>query len=119
MPVSCTTPLTLGGLCVEVEASRSVAVRSLQVQFGDGYKARRPDGINTLMETWSVSTPMRAVEEVQALENEIIALGANSFGWTPPFETVEKQWVLEPYQWEWSFNADLASISFVLSRFYR
>ena len=119
MPVPCTTPLTLGGLCVEVEASRSVAVRSLQAQFGDGYKARRPDGINTLMETWSVRTPMQPVAEVQALEAEIIALGANSFGWTPPFETVEKQWVLEPYQWLWDYNADLASLTFTLERFYR
>ena len=118
MPVSC-SQMTLGTLCVEVEASRVVAVRTLQAQFGDGYKARRPDGINTLMETWGVRTPMRPIDEVQALEAEIIALGANSFGWTPPFATVEKQWVLEPYQWEWSFNADLASISFVLSRFYR
>ena len=88
--------MTLGTLCVEVEASRVVAVRTLQAQFGDGYKARRPDGINTLMETWSIRTPMQPVAEVQALEAEIIALGANSFGWTPPFETVEKQWVLEP-----------------------
>ena len=119
MPVSCRTPLTLGGLCVEVEASRSVAVRTLQGQFGDGYKARRPDGINTLMETWTVRTPLRPIDEVQDLEDEIIALGPNSFGWTPPHETVEKQWVLEPYQWEWNFNADLASLSFTLSRFYR
>ena len=117
MPVSC-SQMTLGTLCVEVEASRVVAVRTLQAQFGDGYKARRPDGINTLMETWGVRTPMRPIDEVQALEAEIIALGASSFAWTPPHETVSKQWVLDPYQWEWSFNADLASLSFTLSRFY-
>ena len=110
--------MTLGSLCVEVEASRVVTVRTLQAQFGDGYKARRPDGVNTLMETWSVRTPMRPIDEVQDLEAEIIALGPSSFPWTPPHETVAKQWVLEPYQWEWSFNADLASLSFVLSRFY-
>ena len=119
MPVSCTTPLTLGDLCVEVDASRSVSVRTLQAQFGDGYVARRPDGVNTLMETWSIKTPYRSVEEAQALEAEIIALGANSFGWTPPYETVEKRWVLDPYEWVWDFNADLASLTFTLKRFYR
>ena len=118
MPVSC-SQMTLGTLCVEVEASRSVSVRTLQAQYGDGYVSRRPDGINTLMEFWTVRTPMRPVDEVQALEAEIIALGANSFAWTPPHETVSKQWVLEPYQWEWSFNADVASLSFTLMRFYR
>lgn len=118
MPVSCTAPMTVGTLCVKVEASRTVSVRSLEAQFGDGYLSRRPDGINTVMETWSVSTPLMSVDDAQALETELIALGANSFAWTPPYETTAKQWILQPYQWNWSYDADLASLSFTLQRFY-
>ena len=119
MPVSCTTEMTLGTLCVSVDATKQTSVRTLQQQYGDGYLARRPDGVNTLMETWNVTTVYSDVDVMQDLEQEIIALGANSFAWTAPYETEEKRWILEPYSWEWSFNDNLARISFTLKRFYR
>ena len=119
MPVPCTAEMTLGTLCVSVDATKQASVRTLQQQFGDGYVARRPDGVNTLMESCSVSTVYTDVEELQALEEEIIALGANSFAWTAPYETVEKRWILDPYSWNWNFSGDLARISFTLKRFYR
>lgn len=119
MPVSCTTEMTLGTLCVSVDATKKASVRTLQQQYGDGYVARRLDGVNTLMEIWNVSTVYSDVDALQDLEQEIIALGANSFAWTAPYETEEKRWILDPYSWDWDFSGDLARIKFTLKRFYR
>ena len=120
MPVPCPGAITLNNLCVTVDATRQVAFRTLQQQYGDGYVARRQDGVNPVMETWNVSTPPMPVEEAYAFENELIALGTRSFGWTPPNETAEKQWILDPVTWNWSYSTgDLASLSFTLKRWYR
>lgn len=123
MPVNCTANMTLGTLCVSVEARKSASLRMLQQQYGDGYVARRASGVNTLMEMWSVTTPPLPFEQIEALENEIIALANNSFEWTPPNETATtpvKRWILDPPSWDWSYSSDdLASLSFTLRRFYR
>ena len=120
MPVPCEAAMTLGTLCVQVSATKQVAVRYLQQQYGDGYVARRQDGVNPVMETWQVATPPMAVADVQALETELIALGPGFFAWTPPNETVPKNWILEPIQWAWSFQTgDMASLSFTLKRWYQ
>ena len=120
MPVPCSGVITLNNLCVTVDATKQVAFRTLQQQYGDGYVARRQDGVNPVMETWNVSTPTMPVEDVINLENELIALGTRSFGWTPPNETVEKQWILDPVVWNWTYSSgDKASLSFTLKRWYR
>ena len=120
MPVDCTAPLTLGTLCVTVDAQKQVSFRALQQQYGDGYVARRQDGVNPVMETWNVTTPLQSYANTQALEDELIALGTNYFAWIPPNETVSKNWVLDPVTWNWSYaTGDLASLSFTLKRWYQ
>ena len=120
MPVPCTAAITLNNLCVTVDATRQVAFRTLQQQYGDGYVARRQDGVNPVMETWSISTPPMPVAEAYAFEAELIALGTQAFGWTPPNEPDEKQWVLDPVAWDWTYSTgDVASLSFTLKRWYR
>jgi len=120
MPVPCTGAITLNNLCVTVDATRQVAFRTLQQQYGDGYAARRQDGVNPVMETWNVSTPPMPVAQAYAFEAELIALGTRSFGWIPPNETADKQWILDPVAWNWTYSTgDLASLSFTLKRWYR
>ena len=120
MPVSCTTEMTLGTLCVTVDAQKKASFRTLQQQYGDGYVARRQDGINPVSEMWSVTTPMQDYEVTQALENEIIALGTDFFAWTPPNEATSKNWILDPVEWTWSYGSDrLCSLQFTLKRWYQ
>lgn len=115
----CTTAITLGTLRVDLQATREVAFRTLQAQFGDGYLARRQDGINPVIETWSVSTPPRPITELQSVETELINLAGSFFTWTPPYETGAKKWVLFPNKWSWRYMGDeKATISFTLRRFF-
>lgn len=119
MPTICTTAITLGTLRIDLQATREVAFRTLQAQFGDGYLARRQDGINPVIETWNVSTPPRPISELQAVETELINLAAGFFTWTPPYETTSKKWILYPNKWSWRYMGDeKATISFTLRRFY-
>ena len=120
MPVSCPGQITLNNLCVAVDATKQTSFRTIQQQYGDGYMARRQDGVNPVMEMWNVSTPPMPVEDVLALEAELIALGPDFFAWTPPNETASKNWILDPVQWDWSYQTgDMASLSFTLKRWYQ
>jgi len=113
------TSLMLGSLKIVVEAQRAERIRTLQTQYGDGYMARRPDGINTSIEEWQVVTrPLRSAD-ADALEAEIRALGGGPFAWTPPTESALKKWVLEPVQWNRRYLSTAWSIlSFTIRRWY-
>ena len=119
MPVPC-SQITLNSLCVAVNAQKQASLRTIQQQYGDGYVARRQDGVNPLMETWQVSTPPMPVADALALEQELITLGTKSFAWTPPNEPAPKNWILDPVMWDWSYQTgDIASLSFTLKRWYQ
>lgn len=119
MPTSPPTNFTLGNLRIVVEAQRTESIRTLQQQFGDGYVARRPDGINTSIEEWQVVTrPLRSADAA-SLEAEIRALGGGPFVWTPPTESVPKKWVLEPVQWARRYlSTEWSTLSFNIKRWY-
>ena len=119
MPVDCTQPVSLSNLCVTLEAKKSTSFRTIQQQYGDGYMARRQDGLNPVSYTWDVSTPVMEIADAQAFEAELIANGPKPFVWTPPQETTPSKWILDPVQWDWSWSTDtLVSISFRLRRWY-
>ena len=112
--------MTLGTLCVSLSARKTTSFRALQQQYGDGYVARRQDGLNPVSEMWTLSTPPVSYEEAQSLENELIQLGTTPFNWTAPNESTSKTWILDPTKWEWDYTTcDLVSISFILKRWYQ
>ena len=120
MPVSCNTEMTLGTICVAMSARKTTSLRTLKQQYGDGYVARRQDGLNPVMEKWEVSTIPMSYEEAQGIEDALIDLGVTPFAWTPPNETASKNWILDPNRWEWDYaTCDLVSLSFVLKRWYQ
>ena len=120
MASDCTAALTLGTLCVTVDAKKTTTFRALQQQYGDGYIARRQDGVNPVSEMWTVTTPLQSYEYTQALEDELIALSTGFFEWTAPNESTAKNWILDPITWSWDYaTGDLASLSFTLKRWYQ
>ena len=122
MPANCPPINSLTNLCVTPDSKKKATFRTLEQQYGDGYMARRQDGLNPVNEMWSVSIPPDKVSNIITFENELIALGAGNFAWTPPNEaklTPEKRWVLDPPQWDWTYqSSDIASLSFNLKRWY-
>ena len=119
MPVNCNTPISLDNLCVTVDAQKSVSYRTLQQQYGDGYIARRTDGINPVNYTWNVTTPQMPVDEALAFEAELIANGTGFFSWTEPDSRQTYNYILDPVEWRWQWSTDdLAALSFTLRRWY-
>ena len=114
-----TFQMTLDTLSVTVDATKTTSYRYLETQFGDGYRARRTDGVNPLMERWNISTPPMDVDKCVVLENELAALGANFFEWQAPDDSQVKKWVLDPIEWTRNYMSnDVSSISFTISRYY-
>lgn len=66
-------------------ASRELEPRVLVAQFGDGYAQRRPNGINTQDEIWSLTFNNRTAAVAQAIDDFLKARnGVDVFVWTPP-----------------------------------
>jgi phage-related protein len=119
MPLNCNTPVSLDNLCVAVVSQKRTTYRVVQQQYGDGYLARRTDGINPVNYIWTVATPPMPLDEAQAFEAELEANGPTFFSWTPPNDSTPSNWILDPVAWEWSYPTNsMASISFSLRRWY-
>jgi phage-related protein len=83
-----------------------VEPKVLSSQFGDGYSQRTPDGINNMMETWSLAFTLRTKTEIDSIETFLRArAGAEAFYWTTPSNRTAKfickKWSRIP---EWDGN---------------
>ena len=115
MPKRCDKPISLDELCVRVTSKKKVTFRTIQQRYGDGYTARRQDGLNPVDYVWDVKTPIMSVADAQALEAELIDNGVGFFSWTAPHETSPRNWMLDPVAWDWDYETcDLVSLSFSL-----
>ena len=118
MPINCNQTISLDNLHVTPAAQKQTSFRTVQQRYGDGYTARRQDGLHPVDEIWNVSTPPMLICDVEALEQELINNGVNFIQWTAPNEREPSNWILDPVSWNWSFQTtDLASLSFTLRRF--
>ena len=97
MPANCPPINSLTNLCVTPDSKKKATFRTLEQQYGDGYMARRQDGLNPVNEMWSVSIPPDKVENIIAFENELMSWAGHSLD-TSKRETTspEKRWVLDP-----------------------
>lgn len=119
MPVNCNEKITLSNLCVAVASQQQKSFRTIQQRYGDGYTARRQDGINPVICVWNVSTPPMPVADAEDLQDELIALGPGFFSWTPPGESTAKNWIVDPVAWEMSYpDVGFAIVSFSLRQWY-
>ena len=113
------TQMTLATLQLEQQSSKQTSFRYLEAQYGDGYTARRQDGLYPVSESWRVTTPTMPASEAVVLEAEIIALGTGFFSWQAPDEATESDWIIDPLEWSRDYDScDFASLSFTVRRFY-
>lgn len=68
----------------DYSASKTMKPKVDKIQFGDGYSERYSSGLNTKLESWSV-TFKRSPSTVIAIDNFLTARGAvEAFNWTTP-----------------------------------
>lgn len=69
----------------EFGATKSVKPLVNPVKFADGYEQRIATGMNSIVQTWSLSFANREPEEALAIETFLINRAAvEAFEWTPP-----------------------------------
>jgi phage-related protein len=72
-------------------------------QFGDGYAQRRPAGINTQDQMWSVGLTNLTASKAEAVLAFLSARnGVDVFNWTPP-RTATPLDVICP-SWSWTYG---------------
>ena len=85
-------------------ATKSVEARVLSIKFGDGYAQEAADGINNLVETWTVSYTNRTRSEVQSIDDVLKGCaGYLPIDWTTP-EGLAKKFTCK--RWSPSYNHD-------------
>ena len=80
--------------------TRGVALRALEASFGDGYRQRAGDGINTHEETHRIVTLVLNETDFDEVDTFLKANAGKFFDWTPPLKTTsvksELRWVPNP-----------------------
>ncbi|CAB3758600.1 phage tail protein [Paraburkholderia humisilvae] len=88
--------------CVST-AQADVEPRVRIAQFGDGYAQRRPAGINTQDQMWSVGLTNLTASKAEAVLAFLSARnGVDVFNWTPP-RTATTLDVICP-SWSWTYG---------------
>jgi len=100
-------------------ATRKRTNRVLFAQFGDGYDQTAPDGINALVDEWSITYPNLTSSERTTLWSALDAVGGSDyFTWTPPGGTSTKWKVKEDGVTEMPASGDLYTVSFSLRQVF-
>ena len=76
---------------VEIGYARStrygVDLRSLEMEFGNGYTQSTQDGINSAKQRWRIKTVILDESDADQVEAFLISQTGRSFDWTPPNKT--------------------------------
>ncbi|WP_216641704.1 phage tail protein [Pandoraea apista] len=70
--------------CVKVGSSGSTNFRTRKAQFGDGYEQRVGDGLNTVVQSWTVNSTNNKEKLMPLKEFLDRHAGHKAFYWTPP-----------------------------------
>lgn len=108
-------------LTLEVEYGLTVrrGTRVKRVQLGDGYEQVVPDGINTDIRRYDITTIPITDAQAAALDEDLNALGGDFF-YAQFSQDVERyKYRLDPNEWSWERRApDVNIVSFSCKRIY-
>lgn len=101
-------------------STRTRTNRVRTAQFGDGYQQDAPDGINNLIDTWSISIENLNNAERATFWSVMDAVGSWDYlTWTPFGETTSKRFKVTPDGvQEQPVSGDLWSVSFTLKQVF-
>lgn len=69
--------------------------RVKETQFGDGYRQRVVDGINSVEDSWQLSLDKTFKSEAKTLKDFLVSRAGLPFWWTPPRETSASLWTCD------------------------
>ena len=87
-----------------------------KAQFGDGYSQRSSRGINDEVAIWTMQFTNINNTDADTIEVFVQARGGTeAFLWTPPFESVERQWTFDAESYDRKPNlVNSSNISFLI-----
>jgi phage-related protein len=91
-------------------ATKSLKPRLRVSRFGDGYDQRVPDGLNYMLESWSLNFSGKTKAQVLAIETFFTTHGGHTaFDWTTPDGVLKKfvcqEWKTTPsHDLDWSIS---------------
>lgn len=83
---------TLPEFKIRYDSSKTTEANVLEAGFGDGYTQRAANGINSLKDIWNLNGNIDSTSADTLIAFFEARKGSESFGWTPPGESVEKRW---------------------------
>lgn len=95
-------------------ARKKVPVRVLKTDFGDGYRQRTADGLNTIKETWDLEF-VQSDTNIDTIEAFLVSKGGYiAFTWLPLGELVEKKFTCSDWtRHKTSHDVDTLNCTFV------
>ncbi|MDN4590843.1 hypothetical protein DBA29_20390 [Xenophilus aerolatus] len=104
---------------ISQSSQRKTTPRSISCQFGDGYEQIRPDGINYLVDEWSIQYEALNATERATLVNVLRSVGAWDYlTWTPIGSSTPLKWRVVGGWTESPQSGALYSLSFNLKQFF-
>lgn len=79
------------------QISKQTNARILETPFGDGYRQRAGDGINSITDEWSLSWIVNSTDTDTLTDFFEARGGYESFDWTPSGESVSKKWTCKTW----------------------
>ena len=88
---------TLPSIKTTYQVSKKIDARVLESGFGDGYSQRALDGLNSIVEGWSLTWTVNNTDS-DTLTGFFEARGGHeSFDWIPNGESVSKKWTCKSW----------------------
>lgn len=100
---------------IDASAQRVRKQRIISAQFGDGYSQEIPDGVNSILDTWSISW-----QNLNATERLVVVSTLDSVGstdvltWTPPGSSTARAFKMTNQGFTETYIANLYNISLQL-----
>ena len=85
----------------EIGITRRRQQRVKKFQMGDGYEQVTPDGINNVIDIYSLQTRPLTLIEAQALDEDFEALNGDFFFARFQQDSTQHKYRLEPNEWSW------------------
>lgn len=77
---------------ITLDSSLSVKFNQISAKFGDGYEQIAPNGVNNIVDTWSITWGALTTSEYQTVITALKSVGTwGIITWTPCDETVQKK----------------------------